>query len=133
MEPVATNPRAQADRPLGFSLIEVLVAVAILATGLIAASRAALVATNDQGVLRDRTLARWVAHNVLAEIRLQPQQAVAGTQVTRQSQQAGVTFVAVAKVTATPSPVFSRVEVTVARADGDGHALAQAVGFSARP
>jgi len=133
VEPVATNPRAQADRPLGFSLIEVLVAVAILATGLIAASRAALVATNDQGVLRDRTLARWVAHNVLAEIRLQPQQAVAGTQVTRQSQQAGVTFVAVAKVTATPSPVFSRVEVTVARADGDGHALAQAVGFSARP
>lgn len=133
MEPVATNPRAQADRPLGFSLIEVLVAVAILATGLIAASRAALVATNDQGVLRDRTLARWVAHNVLAEIRLQPQQAVAGTQVTRQSQQAGVTFVAVAKVTATPSPVFSRVEVTVARADGDGHALAHAVGFSARP
>lgn len=133
MEPVATNPRARADRPLGFSLIEVLVAVAILATGLIAASRAALVATNDQGVLRDRTLARWVAHNVLAEIRLQPQQAVAGTQVTRQSQQAGVTFVAVAKVTATPSPVFSRVEVTVARADGDGHALAQAVGFSARP
>ncbi len=117
----------------GFSLIEVLVAVAILATGLIAASRAALVATSDQGVLRDRTLARWVAHNVLAEVRLQSQQATAGSQITKQSLQAGIVFVAVAKVTATPSPLFSRVEVTVARADGDGHALAQAVGFSARP
>lgn len=120
-------------RSVGFSLIEVLVAVAILATGLIAASRAALVATNDQGVLRDRTLARWVAHNVLAEIRLQPQQAAAGSQMTRQAQQAGIDFVAVAKVTATPSPLFSRVEVTVARAGGDGHLLAQAIGFSARP
>lgn len=133
MESVASHGNGRRQRPRGFSLIEVLVAVAILATGLIAASRAALVATNDQGVLRDRTLARWVAHNALAEIRLQPQQATAGTQITRQSQQAGVAFVAVATVTATPSPLFSRVEVTVARADGDGHALAQAVGFSARP
>ncbi len=130
MEPLI---RRQGIRHVGFSLIEVLVAVAILATGLIAASRAALVATNDQGVLRDRTLARWVAHNMLAEVRLQPQQAVAGTQTTRQAQQAGVEFTAVTKVTSTPSPLFSRVEVTVARTGGDGHVLAQAVGFSARP
>lgn len=108
-------------------------AVAILATGLIAASRAALVATNDQGVLRDRTLARWVAYDTLAEVRLQPQQAAAGTQMTRRAQQAGIEFIAVTKVTATPSPLFSRVEVTVARAGGDGHVLAQAVGFSAQP
>lgn len=133
MEPLVGYFHQRRKRRTGFSLIEVLVAVAILATGLIAASRAALVATNDQGVLRDRTLARWVAHNVLAEVRLQPQQAAAGTQITRQSQQAGVSFIAVAKVTATPSPLFSRVEVTVARADGSGQALAQAVGFSARP
>lgn len=133
MEPLACGWQHRRKRHVGFSLIEVLVAVAILATGLIAASRAALVATSDQGVLRDRTLARWVAHNVLAEIRLQPQQAAAGTQITRQAQQAGIDFVAVAKVTATPSPLFSRVEVTVGRSDGDGHVLAQAVGFSARP
>jgi general secretion pathway protein I len=120
-------------RPSGFSLIEVLVATAILATGLIAASRAALVATNDQGILRDRTLARWVAHNTLAEIRLQPQQAQAGSTSTRQAQQSGVDFVAVARVTATPSPIFSRVEVSVSRAAGDGQILANAVGFSALP
>ena len=116
----------------GFSLIEVLVATAILATGLIAASRAALVATNDQGVLRDRTLARWVAHNTLAEIRLRPQQAAAGTTFSQAAQQAGIEFIATAKVSATPSPIFSRVEVTVARAGGDGQTLATAVGFSAR-
>ena len=117
----------------GFSLIEVLVATAILATGLIAASRAALVATNDQGILRDRTLARWVAHNTLAEIRLRPQQAQAGSALTQQAQQSGIEFTATARVTATPSPIFSRVEVTVTRAAGDGQILATAVGFSARP
>jgi general secretion pathway protein I len=116
----------------GFSLIEVLVATAILATGLIAASRAALVATSDQGMLRDRTLARWVAHNTLAEIRLQPQQATIGSSTTRQVQQAGIEFTAQTKVTATPSPLFFRVEVNVVRSAGDGHLLAQAVGFSAR-
>ena len=120
----------------GFSLIEVLVATAILATGLIAASRAALVATTDQGILRDRTLARWVAHNTLAEIRLKSQQAAAGSTLTRQVQQGGVVFVAVAKVSATPSPLFYRVEVSVARAQSDAQGgmqvLAQAVGFSSR-
>lgn len=126
MEPVKCCVR-------GFSLIEVLVATAILATGLIAASRAALVATNDQGILRDRTLARWVAHNTLAEIRLRPQQAQAGSAFTQQAQQSGIVFTATAKVTATPSPIFSRVEVTVSRAAGDGQILATAVGFSARP
>jgi general secretion pathway protein I len=117
----------------GFSLIEVLVATAILATGLIAASRAALVATNDQGILRDRTLARWVAHNTLAEIRLRPQQAQPGSNFTQQAQQSGMSFTATTKVTATPSPIFSRVEVTVSRASGDSQILATAVGFSARP
>ena len=120
-------------RHRGFSLIEVLDATAILATGLIAASRAALVATNDQGILRDRTLARWVAHNTLAEIRLRPQQAQAGSSFTQQARQSGIEFTATARVTATPSPIFSRVEVTVARAVSDGQILATAVGFSARP
>ena len=129
MEPLSRSLRSKRR---GFSLIEVLVATAILATGLIAASRAALVATNDQGALRDRTLARWVAHNTLAEIRLQPQQAQVGSASTRQAQQAGIEFTAQTKVTATPSPLFSRVEVTVVRTGGDGHVLAQAVGFSSR-
>ena len=116
----------------GFSLIEVLVATAILATGLIAASRAALVATTQQSALRERTLARWVAHDTLAAIRLQPAQAAAGSSMTRQVAQAGVDFQAVARVSATPSPLFSRVEVSVTRVDGDGQVLAQAVGFSSR-
>jgi general secretion pathway protein I len=116
----------------GFSLIEVLVALTILAVGLIAASRAAVVATGDQTQLRDRTLARWVAHNTLAEIRLQPGMATVGQSV-RSVDQAGIAFVAQTTVTATPSPIFSRVDIRVARADNPGYQLAEAVGFSSRP
>jgi general secretion pathway protein I len=114
-----------------FSLIEVLVALTILAVGLIAASRAAVVASFDQSVLRDRTLARWVAHNALADTRLQPGMASVGRSA-REYEQAGIRFVAATQVTATPSPLFTRVEVRVSRTDNPNYELANAVGFSSR-
>jgi general secretion pathway protein I len=118
-------------RNRGFSLIEALVALTILAVGLIAASRAAVVASADQTNLRDRTLARWVAHNTLADIRLQPGIAPVGRNA-RTVEQAGITFIALTTVTATPSPIFSRVDVRVARTDNPSYQLAEAVGFSSR-
>ncbi len=114
-----------------FSLIEVLVALTILAVGLIAASRAAVLASFDQSALRDRTLARWVAHNALAEIRLQPTMAGAG-KTAREFEQAGIRFLASTEVSSTPSPLFNKVDVRVARADNPRYELAQAVGFSSR-
>jgi general secretion pathway protein I len=114
-----------------FSLIEVLVALTILAVGLIAASRAAVVASFDQSVLRDRTLARWVAHNALADVRLQTNMASVG-KTAREYDQAGIRFIAATDITATPSPLFTRVEVRVARADNPSYELANAVGFSSR-
>jgi general secretion pathway protein I len=119
-------------RGSGFSLIEVLVALVILAVGLLAASRAAVVATTDQSALRDRTLARWVAHNRVAEVRLQPAMASPSSN-TQTIEQAGISFIATTTVTATPSPIFTRVDVRVVRSDNPTYQLADAVGFSTRP
>jgi general secretion pathway protein I len=56
----------------GFTLIEVLVAMAIIAIGLGAITLTMSRSARNAEYLRDKTLATWVAHNRLAEIELQP-------------------------------------------------------------
>ena len=56
----------------GFSLLENLVALAVIAVALSAAVRAGMQAIDTSDVLAQRTLARWVAQNRLAELRVQP-------------------------------------------------------------
>lgn len=53
----------------GFTLLETLVALAILAIALSAAFRAVGATTGSAEGLRDRLLADWVAQNRLAELR----------------------------------------------------------------
>lgn len=54
----------------GFTLVEVLVALAVVGIGLAALIGAAGRATSEAADLRDRTYANWVAQNVLTEIRI---------------------------------------------------------------
>ncbi len=54
----------------GFSLIEVLVALVVVALALLALTRTATIEVRRFDALRERTLASWVAANVLAEARL---------------------------------------------------------------
>lgn len=55
----------------GFTLIEVLVALAILTMSLMIAIKVASEVTNSAIRLRDKTYAQWVALNKVAELRLQ--------------------------------------------------------------
>jgi general secretion pathway protein I len=54
----------------GFTLVEVLVALAVVAIALLALTRAASVQVQSFDGLRERTLAGWVGANVLSETRL---------------------------------------------------------------
>ena len=54
----------------GFSLIEVLVALVVVALALLALTRTATLEVRRFDALRERTLASWVAANVLTEARL---------------------------------------------------------------
>ena len=60
-----------ARRTRGFTLLEVLIALVVLALSLGAVIKAAGDYTNNQSWLRDRTLATWVARNVLVEFQLE--------------------------------------------------------------
>ena len=73
-----TTP-ARARRDAGFTLIEVLVAVAIVAVSLAAGSRAASSVIDTSQRLSDVTLGQWCADNELTELRLTDQLPAVGT------------------------------------------------------
>lgn len=56
----------------GFTLIEVVVALAVVAIGLLALSATTTQYTRQAAGLEERSIATWIAADRLAEIRLQP-------------------------------------------------------------
>ncbi len=55
----------------GFTLLEVLVALAVLAVALAALIKTSTINAENAAYLRNKTLGHWVAMNVLTEIQLQ--------------------------------------------------------------
>ena len=116
----------------GFTLVEVLVALAIISIALLAALRVAGLGTNSVGELRARLLAGWVAENVLAEQSARAEWPPLG--ILRGSQrQGGIEFAWREEVIATPNVIFRRVDIRVFTAPGEAHALAHLVGFVVNP
>jgi general secretion pathway protein I len=115
----------------GFTLLEALVALTILAVGLSATMRSLGVAAGAAGELRDRRLADWVAQNRLAELRVFNRFPAAGS-AEGDAVQGGRTFHWREEVAATPNPLFRRVDVRVFAADDDG-VLSHLTGFAVRP
>lgn len=69
----STSARRFRQRPSGFTLLEVLVGLLVLALALLALTRTAATQVQAFGDLRERTLAGWLAADLLAETRLSSQ------------------------------------------------------------
>jgi general secretion pathway protein I len=115
----------------GFTLIEVLVALAILAVALAAAVRSATVAVDGTLEMRERLLAGWIAQDRLASYAVQPLWPEVGTR-SGNAQQAGVEFAWRETVSGTPNPRFRRVEIQVFSPRAPDHSVATLVGYAAR-
>lgn len=115
----------------GFTLVEILVALAIVAVALAAGMRAVAQATDSATLLKQRTLALWVAQNQLAAAQLAAGPPAEGTQ-DGDAVQAGVRFAWRARATATPNPAFQRLEIVVADPLAPDYALARLTGYIGR-
>jgi general secretion pathway protein I len=119
-------------RPRGFTLVEILVALAIVAIALAAGMRALAQATESATALKSRTLALWVAQNQLAAAQVaNPWPALGAAR--GEAEQAGARFVWQATVSTTPNPAFRRIDVTVAEPQAPDYALARLTGFLGNP
>lgn len=113
-----------AAREVGFTLIEILVAVAILAIALAATSRAASVATDGALQTRQRLLATWAAQNRVSELRARRiYPTVGSTRLT--TEQGGMALAIDETVSDTPNPVIRRVDLAVTEAGNPGRVIAQ--------
>jgi general secretion pathway protein I len=109
----------------GFTMIEVLVALAIVAIALAASLRAVGSLATSEAELHDRLLAGWSADNALAQLSLAHSWPDLGER-SFDCSQGNLRLTCTQHVAATPNPIFRRVEVSVTAPGRDG-ILAQLV------
>ena len=107
-------PTTRHSHATGFTLIEVLVALAIVATALIAGLQATASLTRNAERQSDRLLAQLCADNALTAVRLARRMPDVGDTVTP-CEQAGRTLDLRLLVQPTPNPNFRRVDARVER------------------
>lgn len=134
--PKAARPACSENRMLpagmkrtgvrGFTLIEVLVALAIVAIALGAVLRAVGALANDTELARARLLALWSADNVLSTLRISSAWPALGRS-TFDCPQGAYRFVCRQAVTALASPLIRQVSVSVYASPSSRNVLAELV------
>jgi general secretion pathway protein I len=112
----------------GFTLVEVLVALAIVAVTLLAGLRAVGTMAESGVELRLRLLAQVAAENRIAELRAARAFPGIGSR-TVACPQGRMNFECVEETKVTPNPLFRRIEVRVYADAGREHRLAELIGI----
>ncbi|WP_367066149.1 type II secretion system minor pseudopilin GspI [Oryzisolibacter sp. LB2S] len=110
------STRAWAAPQAGFTLVEVLVALAIVAIALMAGLQATSALTRNAARQTDVVLAHLCAENELVKVRLARQMPAIGD-ARQPCEQAGRGYEVAVTVSPTPNPQFRRVDAQVFEAD----------------
>ncbi len=105
----------------GFTLLEVLVAMAILSLGMIAVFSGMNQSLNVTARLRDKTLANWVALNQITELQVTGEYPDAGNRHD-EVQMARTDWVYDMKISNIPQIEMRRIDITVSFADSPDEA-----------
>ncbi len=114
----------------GFTLLEVMVALAVVAIALGAGLRAAAVLTDNAQRLSDVTAAQWCADNELTALRLSRSFPGVG-EADFNCEQLGRSYAGKVITRPTPNPNFRRVEAQMR--EPDGHVLVTLATILGRP
>ena len=125
---MSSQTRQQAD---GFTLLEVLIALVVLAIALAAAITATSRYVDNSAYLRNRSLAHWVAMNRITEAYLETEWPGVGKKRGDESM-GGNEWSWTREVLTTADDDVRRVEVEVRVSAGDDHPVATLIGFIGR-
>ncbi len=114
----------------GFTLVEVLIALAILSIALAATMRATAMATTSADEVKIKTYATWVAQNRIAELTARRVFPASGEQ-SGQATMAGINFYWQQTTNDTPNVEFRKVDVAVMVA-GETHKRAVLTAYLTR-
>lgn len=103
----------------GFTLMEILVALAVVGIALAALLGASGNATREAADLRDRTYAGWVAQNVLTGIRIAPETLSTGTR-RGDEMLGGERWTWTAEISEGAVPELRHIEIKVGRENVEG-------------
>lgn len=112
----------------GFTLLESLIALAILAISLAAVLRATGAGISHADAMRQSLLAEWVAQNRIALHAARGDWLPVGSQQ-GEEMQAGIKFLWQETVSATPNRSFRRIDVSVASVEDPQHVLRRLNGY----
>jgi general secretion pathway protein I len=116
----------------GFTLLEVLVALAVLAIAMAALVQAAASYTGNAAYLRDRTFAHWVAMNQVVEVQVAKDWPGIGSR-TGSSLMGGHEWFWRRSVSGTDDPDLRRIEVDVYFDSASDSTLEHLVAFVGKP
>ena len=122
---------AKPARICGFTLVEVLVALAIVAIALAAASRSVALSTTSAAETKMRVLAGFVAENLMGALVTSRAWPATGASEGSESQ-ASAQFRWRIEVLATPNPDLRRIEIRVLTAEDPPHELRRLIGVLPR-